>query len=83
MNVPPGKESGSAGRGRKPRKEDLSREEEDAFADWVLSDEATATDSRINIDIPMELKYILCCDADLVINQKRLFTIPAKVKNGF
>ena len=36
-------------------------------------------DSRISIDIPRELKYILCNDWDLVVNQKKLFTIPAKV----
>jgi hypothetical protein len=50
---------------------------QEALADLLLSDEPT--DSRINVDIPMELKYVLCCDMDMVVQQKRLFTIPAKV----
>jgi hypothetical protein len=84
INTPAGKESsgGAPSRGRKPRKGEASgtREEEqeqEALADLVLSDEPA--DSRINVDIPMELKCVLCCDMDMVVHQKRLFTIPAKV----
>jgi len=35
--------------------------------------------SSLNIDIPTELKYILCRDWDNIVNKKRLFNIPAKV----
>lgn len=34
---------------------------------------------NLNIDIPNELKYILCRDWDNIVNKKRLFRIPAKV----
>jgi len=35
--------------------------------------------ANLNIDIPTELKYILCRDWDNIVNKKRLFKIPAKV----
>jgi mortality factor 4-like protein 1 len=35
--------------------------------------------ANLNIDIPQELKYILCRDWDNIVNKKRLFRIPAKV----
>jgi MRG len=83
INIPPGREAAAAsstpggGRGRKPRKDGSGREEEPFLTDpSVLSDEVV--DTKISIDIPMELKYILCNDWDLVVNQKKLFTIPAK-----
>ena len=41
----------------------------------VFFDEAL----NVNIDIPVELKYILCRDWDNIVNKKRLFRIPAKV----
>jgi len=35
--------------------------------------------SKYNIDIPEELKYVLVNDWDLVVHQKKLFSLPAKV----
>lgn len=76
--------TGGSTRGRKPRKEGTTRggggggEEEPALdTGGVLSDEVM--DTKISIDMPTELKYVLCNDWDLVVNQKKLFTIPAKV----
>ena len=34
---------------------------------------------KINVELPVDLKYILCRDWDNIVNKKRLFTIPAKV----
>ena len=38
-------------------------------------------DGKINVELPIDLKYILCRDWDNIVNKKRLFTIPAKVTN--
>ena len=36
-------------------------------------------DNKYCIDIPEELKYVLVNDWDLVVHQKQLFKLPAKV----
>ena len=43
----------------------------------VLSDDTI--DNKYVIDIPEELKYVLINDWDLVVHQKQLFKVPAKV----
>jgi len=58
---------------RKKRKEEAVEES----VDTILSDDII--DNKYCIDIPEELKYVLVNDWDLVVHQKQLFKLPAKV----
>ena len=66
---------------RKKGKKDEAVEESnvtDTNSLSILSDDYT--DTKYSIDIPEELKYVLVNDWDLVVHQKQLFKLPAKVK---
>jgi len=43
----------------------------------VFADEVPGV--KVNVELPIELRYILCRDWDNVVNRKKLFKIPAKV----
>jgi len=65
---------------RKKGKKDEAVEESnvtDTNSLSILSDDYT--DTKYSIDIPEELKYVLVNDWDLVVHQKQLFKLPAKV----
>lgn len=66
------KEAVGASTRKKARKEELHEDVND-----ILSDDVT--DNKYCIDIPEELKHILVNDWDLVVHQKMLFKLPAKV----
>jgi len=53
------------------------RKKEVLQAEPIFADEVAA--SRVAVDLPSELKYILCRDWDNIVNKNRLFKIPAKV----
>jgi len=59
------------------RKKGRREESTEDVCGTVLSDEVA--ENKYVIDIPEELKYVLINDWDLVVHQKQLFKVPAKV----
>ena len=63
--------------GAMTRKKGKKEESIDDPSETILSDDVL--DNKHCIDIPEELKYVLVNDWDLVVHQKQLFKLPAKV----
>lgn len=72
-NPPSTPSSKEQGRPSKKRREESSTEDN---MDTVLCD---SEETKYVIDVPQELKHVIVNDWDLVVHQKHLFKVPAKV----